>query len=60
MARDNGGPFNEAKLVDIVAMVIYALQEVDSSSVDSPAKQAYDAADELIAEKRRREQTKEP
>lgn len=57
--RDNGGPFTEAKLIDVMALVIYAFQVIDVDSKDSAAKQAYDKADELIAERQRRSQTKE-
>jgi len=57
--RDNGGPFNDAKLIDVIACVIYAFQAIDVDAIQPSAQQAYEKADELIAEKRRREQTKE-
>lgn len=43
--RDNGGPFSEAKLLDIAAILIFSMQDVT-------AKEAYERASLLIKEKR--------
>lgn len=59
LTKDNGGPFADAKLIDVMALVIYAFQSIDVDSKETSAQQAYGKADELIAEKRRREQSKD-
>ena len=55
--RDNGGPFADVKLIDVIALVIYAFQGIDVDAKETSVQQAYAKADDLIVEKRRREQT---
>ena len=57
--RDNGGPFADVKLIDVIALVIYAFQGIDVDAKETSVQQAYAKADDLIVEKRRREQQKD-